>query len=330
MSALLTVANLSAGFRSRAGLVQALDGVSFTLAKGESLAVVGESGCGKSALALTLMGLLPGNGIVDGGSIRFADTELVGMAERDLRRLRGRRMAMVFQDPMTCLTPWLRIGAQLIEQLRVHASVPTAEAERRTIASLDAVGIPEPALAMRKYPHELSGGQRQRVLIAMALSCDPELLIADEPTTALDVTVQAQVLALIRAEQRRRGMGLILITHNLAVARGMCDAIAVMYAGRIVELADAAGLFAHPRHPYTRGLLAALPRLDQPRDRPLQAIPGTPPRRIAAAPGCPFAPRCLHAGDDCRASDPPLRVVNDCHVHACLRDLPGFSEVARD
>lgn len=327
MSALLTVNGLRAGFRSRAGLVRAVDGVSFTLAAGESLAVVGESGCGKSALALALMGLLPGNGVVDAGSVRFADNELIGLPEKQMCRLRGQRIAIVFQDPMTCLTPWLRIGVQLIEQLRVHATVPAAEAERRAIVSLDAVGIPEPALAVRKYPHELSGGQRQRVLIAMALSCDPDLLIADEPTTALDVTVQAQVLALIRAEQRRRGMGLILITHNLAVARGMCDRIAVMYAGRIVELADAAGLFAHPRHPYTRGLLAALPRLDQPRDRPLHAIPGTPPRRIAAAPGCPFAPRCPHVGDDCRAGDPPFRTVTEQHVHACLRDLP---EVARD
>jgi oligopeptide transport system ATP-binding protein len=314
---LLTIRDLSVAYGTRSGLLHAVDRVSFDVEAGGSLAVVGESGCGKSALALAILGLLPGNGTLR-GSVRFAEQELVGAPDAMLRTIRGRRIAMIFQDPMTCLTPWMRIGAQVAEPLRWHKGLSAKAGLARAIELLDAVGIPDPVSSARKYPHELSGGQRQRVVIAQALSCDPDLLIADEPTTALDVTVQAQVLGLIRQEQRRRGMALILITHNLAVARGMCERTAVMYAGRIAELAPSPALFTAACHPYTRGLLAALPRLDQPREQALHAIPGQPPRRIAAAAGCPFAPRCPFADDACRASDPPWVAMDSAHGHACV------------
>lgn len=323
--ALLNAKGVCVDFRIRGGILRAVDGVDLTLTAGESIAIVGESGCGKSALASALLGLLPGNGAVSAGSIHFAGQELAGAAERAWRPLRGRRIAMVFQDPMTSLTPWLRIGAQISEQIRVHQPISAAAAQGQVLALLAAVGLPDPRQLSRRYPHELSGGQRQRVVIAMALSCNPELLIADEPTTALDVTVQAQVLALIRREQRQRGMGLILITHNLAVARGMCERMLVMYAGRVVEDGPVADIFNAPQHPYTRGLLAALPRLDQPRDQVLQAIPGTPPRRIAAQPGCPFAPRCPLAEARCVASDPPLQTRTAMHSYTCIHAPAGLA-----
>jgi len=317
-SVLLKVQNLCVEFRIRGGVLRAVDSVGLAMAPGESIAIVGESGCGKSALASALLGLLPGNGVVSAGSIRFAGQELAGASENAWRPLRGRRIAMVFQDPMTSLTPWLRIGAQISEQIRIHLHMSAGAAQAQVLALLAAVGLPDPALLVTRYPHELSGGQRQRVVIAMALSCNPDLLIADEPTTALDVTVQAQVLALIRREQRQRGMGLVLITHNLAVARGMCERMLVMYAGRVVEDGPAAAIFAAPQHPYTRGLLAALPRLDQPRDQVLHAIPGSPPRRIAATPGCPFAPRCPLVEAACSASDPPGQSRTPTHRYACI------------
>ena len=316
---LLVVSELQAGFRSRQGFVRAIDGVSFTLERGGSFGVVGESGCGKSSLSLALMGLLPGNAEVRGGSALFAGRDLLTMGEPERRRLRGRRIATVFQDPLTSLDPLLRVGDQVDEQIRLHLGLDRRATRRRTLELFAAVGIPEPERRVRHHPHELSGGQRQRVMIAMALSCDPDLLIADEPTTALDVTVQAQVLELIRTEQRRRGMALILITHNLGVVAGMCERVAVMYAGRFVELAPAATLFADPRHPYTRGLLAALPRLDGPRNGPLAAIPGAPPRLSDPPAGCAFAPRCAQASDECRAAPPPLR-EHGVSRHRCIKE----------
>lgn len=318
---LLSVSDLQAGFRSRQGFVRAIDGVSFTLERGGSFGVVGESGCGKSSLSLALMGLLPANAEVRGGRALFAGRDLLTMSEPERRRLRGRRIATVFQDPLTSLDPLLRVGDQVDEQIRLHLGLDRRATRRRTLELFAAVGIPEPERRVRHHPHELSGGQRQRVMIAMALSCDPDLLIADEPTTALDVTVQAQVLELIRTEQRRRGMALILITHNLGVVAGMCERVAVMYAGRFVELAPAATLFADPRHPYTRGLLAALPRLDGARNGPLAAIPGAPPRLSDPPAGCAFAPRCPHASDECRAAPPPLR-THGVTQHRCIKELP--------
>jgi oligopeptide/dipeptide ABC transporter ATP-binding protein len=319
---LLVVDGLQAGFRSRQGFVRAIDGVSFSVERGGSFGVVGESGCGKSSLSLALMGLLPDNAEVRGGSARFEGRDLLGMSADERRRLRGRRMAMVFQDPLTSLDPFMRVGHQVDEQIRLHLGLDRAAARRRTLDLFASVGIPEPERRARHYPHELSGGQRQRVMIAMALSCDPDLLIADEPTTALDVTVQAQVLDLIRAEQRKRGMALILITHNLGVVAGMCERVAVMYAGRFVEVAPAATLFADPRHPYTRGLFAAVPRLDGAPGAALAAIPGAPPRLTAPPSGCAFAPRCLHASEECRLAPPPLRQAGATE-HRCIKDLPA-------
>jgi peptide/nickel transport system ATP-binding protein len=323
-SPLLVVRDLEAGFRTRAGRVRAVDGVSFDLAAGESFGVVGESGSGKSALSLSLMGLMPANGSVTAGSVRFADADILALPERRRRALRGRRMALVFQDPMTSLNPYQRVGDQVDEQIRLHLGLDRRAARRRTVGLFASVGIPEPEARAARYPHQLSGGQRQRVLIAMALSCDPELLIADEPTTALDVTVQAQVLALLRQQQRSRRMGLILITHNLGVVAATCDRAAVMYAGRFVEVAPVRELFAEPRHPYTRGLFAALPRIDDDRSVPLVAIPGQPPRLVGPRVGCAFAARCPHVEDGCRAVDPALAADATGRLHRCLKNLPPW------
>lgn len=305
MTALLRVQDLCVHFQTDEGLVKAVDGVSLELAKGEVLGVVGESGSGKSVTALALMGLVPTPpGFYPNGRIEFDGQELLSLKEAALRRLRGNRIAMIFQDPMTSLNPYLRVARQLTEVLEVHRGMGALDARKRAIEMLERVGIPEPARRIDSYPHELSGGMRQRIVIAMALLCEPELLIADEPTTALDVTIQAQILELIGDLRARMGTSVMLITHDLGVVAGMAERVAVMYAGRIVEQAKTADLFASPQHPYTRGLLRATPRLLGARDR-LSTIEGLPPDLSDLPEGCPFAPRCESAHDRCEQAYPP-------------------------
>jgi oligopeptide/dipeptide ABC transporter ATP-binding protein len=303
--ALLEVEDLAVRFPAPGGAVRAVDGVTLALARGEVLGLVGESGCGKSALALALLDLVPPPGARSGGLIRYDGRDVTADGGRALRALRGRRIAMVFQDPMTGLNPYLRVGAQLAETARLCGASPH-DARRAAAALLERVGIDEPGRRLDAWPHELSGGQRQRAMLAMALLGEPELLLADEPTTALDVTTQAQILLLLRELQRERGLAILFITHDLAVAAGLCDRVAVMYAGRILEEAPAAALFARPGHPYTEALLGCVPRLDAPLGSRLATIEGLPPRLRAPASECTFAPRCPRAVPACRAAEPPL------------------------
>jgi oligopeptide/dipeptide ABC transporter ATP-binding protein len=305
VSWLLEVEELAVRFPAPGGAVRAVDGVSFALARGEVLGLVGESGCGKSAAALALLDLVPPPGLRAGGRIRFAGADVTAGDGRALRALRGRSIAMVFQDPMTGLNPYMRVGAQLAETARLRGADARA-ARRASAALLERVGIEGAARRLDAWPHELSGGQRQRVMLAMALLGEPELLVADEPTTALDVTTQAQILHLLRELQRERGLAILFITHDLAVAAGLCDRVAVMYAGRLVEEAPAAALFARPGHPYTEALLGCVPRLDAPPGRRLTTIEGLPPRLAEPARACTFAPRCPRVRDACRAAEPPL------------------------
>ena len=291
----LEIDGLNIVFGRGRSAVQCTDGVSLKVHAGEIVCLVGESGCGKSITALAAMGLLPGAGRVAGGSIRFQGQELTGLAEREMDRIRGRGMAMIFQDVMNSLNPVLTIGLQMTEGLRRHLSLPLKEAQERAIRLLDKVGIPDPAGTMRRYPHQLSGGQRQRVMIAMALACQPALLIADEPTTALDMTVQRQILLLLR-QLRDEGLGVLLITHDVGVVAETADRVVVMYAGQCVEEATVQELLTQPQHPYTRALLAAVPGMDDPKDRRLYAIPGAVPERYDLLTGCRFASRCPHAG----------------------------------
>jgi oligopeptide/dipeptide ABC transporter ATP-binding protein len=303
---LLEVRDLTVTFPTRAGVARAADAVSFAIAPGETLALVGESGCGKTVTALSLLRLLPETARVAPESrIVFDGADVLTLAAEPLRQVRGARMAMVFQEPMTSLNPVLSIGRQLTETVEAHERVSRRAALDRAAEMLALVGMADPRRVLRQYPHELSGGMRQRALIAMALICGPRLLIADEPTTALDVTVQAQILDLLASLRDRLGMSLLLITHNLGVAAGIADRVAVMYGGRIVETATARDLFAKPAHPYTAGLLAAAPRLDGPA-RPTPAIPGAVPPATAWPPGCRFHPRCPHAWDRCRQEEPTL------------------------
>jgi peptide/nickel transport system ATP-binding protein len=278
---------------------RAVDGVSFSVAPGETVGLVGESGCGKSVTSLAIMGLLPSRGVRVGGSVRFGGRELIGASDRALRELRGADMAMVFQDPLSSLNPTVPIGTQVTEVLLEHREMSRAAAAEEATRLLDRVGIPDPARRLKEYPHQLSGGMRQRALIAMALSCSPRLLIADEPTTALDVTIQAQILELLRELVVDTGTALVMITHDLGVVAGLCDRVHVMYAGKIIETADRRELFARPRQPYTGGLLASVPRLDTARGTPLTPIRGSARDTIPWAEGCAFAPRCDHAQDDC-------------------------------
>ena len=287
------------------GPLRAVDGVSLALEPGRTLGVVGESGSGKTMLSRAILRLLPPNARLT-GSVRFDGQELTALGPEALRRLRGRGVAVVFQDPMTSLNPVLTIGTQIVETLQAHLGMDGAAAARRSVDLLAAVGIPAPAQRLRQYPHQLSGGMRQRVAIAIALSCEPKLLVADEPTTALDVTVQAQILDLLAREQRRRQMAMILITHDLGVVAGRTDEVAVMYAGRIVERAPTAQLFARMRMPYTEALLAAIPKLDSPPHTALPAIAGRPPDPTRPLPGCSFSPRCRYADDHCRHAKPML------------------------
>jgi peptide/nickel transport system ATP-binding protein len=278
---------------------RAVDGVSFAVAPGETIGLVGESGCGKSVTSLAVMGLLPNRGVQVTGSVRLDGRELLGASDRDLRRLRGADMAMVFQDPLSSLNPTVKIGTQVTEVLLEHRDMSKKEAADEAVRLLDRVGIPDPQRRMGEYPHQLSGGMRQRALIAMSLACAPRLLIADEPTTALDVTIQAQILELLRELVVDSGTALVMITHDLGVVAGLCDRVHVMYAGKIIETADRHDLFARPRQPYTGGLLGSVPRLDTGRGAPLHPIRGSARDTIPWEQGCAFAPRCDHAQDDC-------------------------------
>ena len=316
---LLSVRDLCVHFRTEQGVVKAVDGVSFDLARGEVLGLVGESGSGKTVANLALMGLVPRPpAYYPRGEVYFDGRELLNAPARVLREVRGKRIAMIFQDPMTALNPYLSVERQLTEVLEWHERLPRSVARERAIAMLGKVGIPDPSSRIDAYPHELSGGMRQRVMIAMALLCDPQLLIADEPTTAVDVTVQAQVLELIRELQRGTAMSVILVTHDLGVVAGMAHRIAVMYAGRIVETASTDELFARPRHPYTQGLLSSIPRMDTPRGQPLTPISGLPPDLSNLPAGCPFRPRCPKAFDQCERAYPELTQAGREHQVRCF------------
>ena len=314
---LLEVTDLRTSFRTPAGLVRAVDGVSLTLHRGRTLGIVGESGSGKSVLSRSIMGLLPKRNVVREGTISYDGQTVSAMSDSQRRDLWGTEMAMVFQDPMTALNPVLKIGNQITEGLRYHLDLDRRTANQNAVALLRSVGIPEPERRLKQYPHELSGGMRQRIMIAVALACGPKLLFADEPTTALDVTVQAQILNLLATQQRERDMAMILVTHDLGVVAGRADDIAVMYAGQIVEKAPTAKLFGNVRMPYTQALLRSIPKLDQPRESKLQAIAGRPPQLVDPPAGCRFAPRCPYAQARCHAEAPPLVEDEPGHAYRC-------------
>ncbi len=329
MTALLSVEGVSVELPTPRGQLLAVDKVDLEVAAGQTLGVVGESGCGKTMLSRAVLQLLPKKAALS-GRIMFDGQDLLRLSPEALRRLRGPSLAVVFQNPMTSLNPVLTIGTQLIETLQAHMGMAAPAAVKRSIELLAAVGIPAPEQRLRQYPHQLSGGMRQRVAIAIALSCEPKLLIADEPTTALDVTVQAQILDLLAREQQRRHMAMILITHDLGVVAGRTDEVAVMYAGRVVERAPTATLFSRMRMPYTAALLAALPKLDSPPHTTLPAIAGRPPDPTRPMPGCSFAPRCSHADDHCQSAKPPLGAADSMGgQYACWHPLQPTTGGAR-
>ena len=316
---LLEVRDIVTQFRTPRGLLNAVNGVSFSLERGRTLGIVGESGSGKSVLSRSVMGLLPSTAIRT-GQVTFEGTEISSLSSNEYRALWGDEMAMIFQDPMTALNPVMKIGHQITESLRFHLGMSKSDAKETAVALLRAVKIPEADKRFSSYPHEMSGGMRQRVVIAVALACGPKLLFADEPTTALDVTVQAQILDLLAEQQRERYMAMILVTHDLGVVAGRADEIAVMYAGRIVEQAATSVLFAEMRHPYTEALLSAIPKLDDPSHTRLLAIGGRPPDLVNPPVGCAFSPRCLYAQDRCREERPELTPspTNPEHRFACF------------
>jgi oligopeptide transport system ATP-binding protein len=326
---LLEVSDLHTQFFTRDGVVRAVDGVTFEVGAGETLGIVGESGCGKSVTALSLMRLIPQPpGKIVSGSIMFDGQDVLKMDDDDVRAIRGHSIAMIFQDPMTSLNPVLTISRQISEALELHMKMDKSEARKRTIELMELVQIPSAKKRIDDYPHQFSGGMRQRVMIAMALSCNPKLILADEPTTALDVTIQAQILDLLKNLAREFRTAFILITHDLGVVAGMTQRIHVMYAGRIFEKADTGELFANPKHPYTWGLLRSIPRLDESRKAKLLPIEGLPPDLIAPPPGCKFEPRCQYRRDICKEKEPELRAVPNAkpdHESRCwgVQDVPG-------
>jgi oligopeptide/dipeptide ABC transporter ATP-binding protein len=327
-AALLEVDDFRTQFDTPAGMVKAVDGVSFTLERGKTLGVVGESGSGKTVLARSMMGLLTARNVHRSGSAKYNGQELVGGSKQQLRALWGTEMAMVFQDPMTSLNPVMKIGRQITEGLRYHLDLPRDEATQQALQLLESVGIPDPKRRISQYPHELSGGMRQRVTIAIALACGPKLLFADEPTTALDVTVQAQILNLLNQQQRERHMAMVLVTHDLGVVAGRTDEIAVMYAGQIVEKAPTRALFANVRMPYTEALLRSIPKLESPSHTRLQIIGGRPPDLIHPPAGCRFAPRCPYAQAKCHTEMPPLvEAETPGHLYRCW--FPVGTEAGR-
>ena len=319
---ILEIDNLHTEFHTQDGVVHAVNGISYKLREGETLGVVGESGCGKSVSMLTVMRLLPeAPAKIKAGSVRFRDKDIFSLSQEEMRDLRGSQMAMIFQDPMTSLNPVLTIGHQLKEPLLIHMGMNDEDADARAIELMQLVGIPEAEGRLDDYPHQFSGGMRQRVMIAMALSCNPALLIADEPTTALDVTIQAQIVDLVNRLQEHFGMSLIWITHDLGVTAALVDRIVVMYAGFIVEDAIVDELYENPRHPYTFALLRSLPRVDGSRDEKLEVIDGLPPDLAQLPKGCPFADRCDFVVDKCLTENPPLEEISPGHKIACWVDV---------
>lgn len=315
---LLAVEDLKTYFYTEAGVVKAVDGVSFTLKKGETLGVVGESGSGKSITAMSILQLIASPpGRIVGGKIIFNGENLLDKSPEEIRKIRGNEIAMIFQDPMTSLNPVLTIGEQLIEVIILHQKLDKKSAAKKAVEMLSLVGIPEAEKRLKAYPHQFSGGMRQRTMIAMALSCNPKLLIADEPTTALDVTIQAQILKLMNDLKERFHTSIMMITHDLGVVAEICDDVVVMYAGRPVEYADVNTLFESPLHPYTWGLLASLPRIDDREKKRLEPIEGLPPDLVNMPPGCPFAPRCKKAMEICRVQRPEYREIKKGHLVAC-------------
>jgi oligopeptide/dipeptide ABC transporter ATP-binding protein len=327
---LLEVENLRTEFRSGGSSFAAVDGVSFSLAPGETLGIVGESGCGKSVTSLSIMRLVPNPpGRITGGSVRLQGRNLLDLPEAEMRAVRGDAISMIFQEPMTSLNPVQTVGTQIVEGILLHRKISGAEARARALEMLRLVKIPSPETRIDEYPHQLSGGMRQRVMIAMALACDPKVLIADEPTTALDVTIQAQILDLLRDLRERTGAAIMLITHDLGVVAEVAHRVIVMYAGRIVEEAPVDVLFADPQHPYTLGLLGSIPRLGSDGDERLTAIEGVVPNPFSQPAGCRFGPRCPLADERCRAEVPPLREISPGHRSACWRaPLGGLLEGA--
>jgi peptide/nickel transport system ATP-binding protein len=316
---LLQIDDIRTVFRGPGGDVAAVDGVSLDVYRGKTLGIVGESGCGKSMLSLSVMRLVPHPGRIAQGRVLFEGQDLLKLPPARMRDIRGNRIAMIFQEPMTSLNPVFTVGDQITEAMRAHdRSTSGAELKKRAIAALDRVRIPAAARRFEEYPHQMSGGMRQRVMIAMALACNPDLLIADEPTTALDVTVQAQILDLLRDLQAQTGMAIILITHDLGVVAEMADEVAVMYAGRVVERTSGTAIFDDPQHPYTLGLLGSIPKIEENRDR-LLAIEGSVPAPFALPQGCRFHPRCVFAAEACTQVDPPLRALGPDHRAACIR-----------
>ncbi|ACT04435.1 ABC transporter ATP-binding protein [Paenibacillus sp. JDR-2] len=332
MERLLEVNDLRVNFKVRGGTVQAVRGVNFHINKGEAVAIVGESGCGKSVTAQTLMRLIPSPPAMTSGSIMFKGQEILSKTPKEMESIRGKEMGMIFQDPMTSLNPTLTIGRQITEGLVKHQGMSSSAARARAVEMLNLVGIPNPAARFNQYPHEFSGGMRQRAMIAIALACNPSLLIADEPTTALDVTIQAQILRVMKDLQERMGTSIILITHDLGVVADICDRVIVMYAGKVVESGTKWEIFKNPKHPYTKGLLRSVPRLDQRKDEPLIPIYGTPPDLIKPPAGCSFCARCDEAMRVCVDNDPELLPVdgNESHTSACWMAHPYAKPAKRE
>jgi oligopeptide transport system ATP-binding protein len=326
---LLDVKNLSVEFTTLDGVVNAVNNLSFSVDAGEALGIVGESGSGKTQSILSIMGLLAGNGRAE-GEILFKGQNLLALPDKALNRFRGKQIAMIFQDPMTSLNPYLRISTQMTEVLRLHEGLSRAEARQRALELLDLVKIPDAKNRLDSYPHEFSGGMRQRVVIAMALLCRPDLIIADEPTTALDVTVQAQILRLLEEIRREFNTAIIMITHDLGVVATLCDQVLVMYAGEVMERGSLDDIFQRSLNPYTRGLLHSVPRLDQPRGEPLYSIPGNPPSALDTLRGCPFNPRCPFSDHTCVVQKPPLIEASPGHWKACHRETLDESVFARE
>jgi oligopeptide transport system ATP-binding protein len=323
LAPLLAVDGLRVEFWTSRGTIHAVNGISFSIAAGETLGIVGESGCGKSVTSLALLGILPRAGRAVGGTALFEGRDLLQLPDKDLRDIRGKDIAMIFQDPMTSLNPVLTIGRQIREALETHFDMNRADAKKRAIELLDQVGIPGAPSRVSDYPHQFSGGMRQRAMIAMALACQPKLLIADEPTTALDVTIQAQILDLLRALVADFGMSLILITHDLGVVAGMCERVNVMYGGMFMEAGASDKIFARPRHPYTLGLLQSVPRLDASRRGRLTPIHGAPRDMLTSPQSCPFQPRCRYAVEESAKNVPPLTEIEPDHFVACFNPVPA-------